>query len=358
MSHKRLRQYSVVVDGKLSKIVEFSKGEAELFARNFIECRLTHSVVKATAGIGNIKAYFSDVTTIKSQLETKINAMTSQINKIITNATSSIGSIGSDEANTLTETQRNVLNYAKEQLAEAKKNISSVVDDSDFNKENINEAKGYVSDAIDELINNGFRILGTSSSSTGHGNNDDASTTMNLSEEKRSLNTDLNRLRKWQLDVFEEEYSAEIFAVTYHDYLYAKTFAELCEKINKALKSLGAAGEINANSYRRENNEMIRNRTEQEQNMIVYGKPVTGQPNYYYVVSESSSEPDVVPTTTIYRWINGKYVEWGNTDLNIINVEDDIKMELAQANIEFKRIDVDWQDKNYDPDADAFIYSG
>lgn len=353
MSHKRLKQYSVVVDGKLSKIVEFSKGEAELFARNFIECRLTHAVVKATAGIGNIKAYFSDVNTIKDQLKTKINALTAQINNIPT----ILNNASSEAESCLTEAQEQALAYAKEQLRSAQNKVVSVADDSDFNKENINDAKGCITDAIDELMNNGFRLLPTGNISE----NDNKPEYTDLSTEKRFLNTGLNRLRKWQFDMFEEEYSAEIFTDTYHDYLYTKTFAELCDKINAVLKSLGAAGKIKAGSYRRENDEMIRNRTAQEQNQIVHGKPEIGQPYYYYIVEETTTDPEdstMTTSTMIYRWINGKYVEWGDVDFNVVNIEDDIKMELAQVNIPFKRIDVDWQDKNYDPDADAFEYGG
>ena len=307
-NHKRLKEYSVFIDGKLSKIVEFSKGEAELYVKNFIESRLTHAVVKATSALQNIKAYFSDTGTIKSQLEEKISTLIAGINAELRETVDEAGNI----INNLTEEQKDVLQKAKEQLETAKDNIASVVDDSDFNKENINEAKNNVSDAIENLINNGIQSLTIGNDNDPSENNE--VTTIDLSTEKRTLSNGLNQLQKWQLDTFEEEYSAEIYTDQYHDYKYAKNIEELCEVVNTTLKSLGAIGNLNYELYEldKENGEVIRH-------------------------SEKESAEEELP---------------------IINIEEDIKSALTDANILYKRIDIGWQDKNYDPDEDGFTYGG
>ena len=83
MSHKRLSQYTVVAGGKSSRIIEFSKGEAEIFARNFIECRLSHSYIKSVGALQDLKGYFSDTKQIKEKLNEQIEKVTDGINEAL-----------------------------------------------------------------------------------------------------------------------------------------------------------------------------------------------------------------------------------------------------------------------------------
>lgn len=308
--HKRLKQYSVIAGGKLSKVIAFSKGEAEIFVKNFIETHLSHAVLKAAGGLKNVTAYFCDVKYLKEQLNTQVNRLISGIDTKITDIETkleggdiSAGGSGSGTA-FLTEAQRialeeqkTILEQAKDKLRLAKESVTSVQDDSDFNKEDIDRAKGYVSDTIDDLKEKGITSL------TIPATDDDADSTISLDTEKRKIGNNLNRLRKWQLDKFEEEYSAELYIGAYHEYKYAKTIEELCDLINTALKSLNVDLILKASDYQRSGTEVIRKD-------------------------------------------NGEK-----------NIEEDITAALQEKNIKFKRIDIDWHDKNFEPDSeDAFTY--
>lgn len=301
MSHKRLKKYSVVAGDKMSKIIEFSKGEAEIFVQNFIETHLSHGYIKAAGGLKNITAYFCDTKIIKNQLDTQINHLISGIDKMlipIVNPSSNPESSSEDTTDPLTPEQRQALLDAKTLLEEAKQSVTSVEDGADFNKENINQAKNLVSDTIENLINHGISTL-IDYNATG---NDEETSSIHLPSANRQINNNLNKLRKWQFDMFAEEYSAEIYTESYHDYKYAKTIPELCEAINKVLKSISVSEELDPTLYKLAGNEVIRN-------------DETGK-----------------------------------------NIEEDIKQILQKANIKFKRIDIDWHDKNYEPDDDTFGY--
>ena len=309
MSHKRLSQYSVIAGGKLSKVIEFSKGEAEIYVRNFIETHLSHAVLKAFGGLKDIKAYFSDTKQLKEQVEGQIKTVTDAINDTVTairqeidGYTDSLGNIIpplTGDAKEKAEEKIKSLEKAAEDIGLAKNNISEVEDDADFNKENIDQAKNKVFDSLEDLIEKGITSLISKKSSSG--DEGSTTTTLNLNAEKNKIGTNLNKLRKWQFDKFEEEFSAELYIGTYHEYKYAKTKEELCELINTAVKSLGADLKLKPEEYKLSDTELI-------------------------------------------RTDNGK------------NIEEAIGDILTEKHIEFKRINIDWHDKNFDMADDPFEY--
>ena len=102
--------------------------------------------------------------------------------------------------------------------------------------------------SLEDLIEKGIETLVSTANST---DNDTSETTeLNLNTEKKKIGTNLNKLRKWQFDKFEEEFSAELYIGSYHEYKYAKTKEELCELINTAVKSLGADLELKPEEYK------------------------------------------------------------------------------------------------------------
>ena len=309
--HKRLKQYSVIAGGKMSKVIEFSKGEAELFVKNFIEARLSHAVIKQIGGLKDINGFFTDTNYVKTKLEKRIDSLVSGINsKLTENADTTSGGEGGT-AELLTEAQKTALTNARAKLSLAKVNIQNVNDDSDFNKENIQSAKNYVSKSLDDLTANGITsLIGIDFESTLSGGEDSGGLiTLNIDKENRQLKNKLNTLRKWQFDIFEEEFSAELWIGSYHEYKYSKTKEELCELISTAIKSLGAELNLNPELYTVKDNELVR-------------------------AKNNSSE-------------------------ETINIEEDIKKALRTANIEFERIDIDWHDSNEDPESegdDGFSY--
>lgn len=327
MSHKRLSQYTVIAGGKSSRIIEFSKGEAEIYVRNFIQARLSNAYVKSAGALQDLKGYFSDTKQIKeklqgeiSKLNTGISEALEKVNKAILNPPGIGGSVsGDDEAtdwkignldlSTMTKPAiqelQKVLEEASGQLTLAGQNIKDVVDDSDFNKEHIDRAKDKVTEAIENMMNQGITsLLGSKDEQTVSGDDSTEPPEINLAEEKRTANNNLNKLRKWQFDMFEEEFSAEIYVGAYHEYKYAKTIQELCEILTPTLKALGAAIELNPEDYRVIDTEVVR-------------------------TSESGAD---------------------------VNIEEDIKQALATNHIEYTRIDVDWHDKNYDTADEPFEY--
>ena len=292
--HKRLSGYSVVTDGKVSKLVEFSRGEAEVFVRNFIECRLAHAGVKATKALDNIKAYFTDTDFIKQELETSIDKLIAGIINKLTGSQDSGGEEGTGEQ--LTREQEQALENAKTRLATAKQDVSNVEDDSDFNKESIDDAKNIVSDTLEDLQKKGITNLTIS-------DGEESDESLDLKTVEREINNDLNKLRKWQFDLFEEEFMAELYIGAYHEYKYAKTINELCEAVSDALLSLGVK--------------------------------ITFDPELYEVSG----------------------IEVVHSDEPERNIEEDIKDALDAAGIEYKRINIDWHDKNFDFDnEDSFKY--
>ena len=306
MSHKRLSQYSVIAGGKLSKVIEFSKGEAEIYVRNFIETHLSHAVLKASGGFLDIKGYFSDTKQLKEKVEEQANVLTKAINDTAKLIQDQIDGLTGDnvmpligEAREKAEEQVATLKKAANDIALAKQNVSDVKEDADFNKENIDQAKNKIFDSLEDLIEKGIETLVSTANST---DNDTSETTeLNLNTEKKKIGTNLNKLRKWQFDKFEEEFSAELYIGSYHEYKYAKTKEELCELINTAVKSLGADLELKPEEYKLEDTELVR----------------------------------------------------VDNNKNMENVIGDI---LTAKQIKFKRINIDWHDKNFDMADDPFKY--
>lgn len=343
--HKRLKQYSVLADGKISKIVEFSKGEAEVFVKNFIESRLTHSVIKQFGGLKTIKAFFTDTNYMKEKLTEQLNSLIQGVNKKIEDSTTL--SIGGEDGlvEQLTEEQKNALNEAKTKLTFAKENIKNVVDDSDFNKENIQSAKNYVSETLEKLVENGITSLICPSTDNSISSDDGGGlSSVDLKTENRKINNKLNTLRKWQFDIFEEEFSAELWVGTYHEYKYTKTKEELCEILNTAIKSLGADIDLKAEDYNVSGTELVRSSNINVQTFTSKEAfPSTGEENtYYYAENEDK----------YYIWSGSQYAKENNPELTI-NIETDIKNALKAKNINYKRIDIDWNDSNTDPESEG-----
>ena len=200
-----------------------------------------------------------------------------------------------DEETTLSPEELAALDAAEEQLQLAINSINAVDDESDFNVDNLNDAKTYMS--------NGFNILkkdtdGTvlTGVTTQYTNDDDETSEVGISE--RGISSDMNKLRKWQFEAFEEEFSAEIYTDSYHQYYYTETIEELCEKLNTVIKSLGADIDLDPEHYSVSGTEVVREGDE------------------------------------------------GST----INIEQDIKDALTSSDVSYIRIDIDWHDKEFDGD--------
>ena len=354
--HKRLKQYSVIAGGKMSKVINFSKGEAVVFVKNFIESRLSHAVIKQIGGMKDIKAFFTDTNFMKTKLGSQVDSLISGINKKLEDDKTNSNSGEEGTAPPLTEAQKTALTNARTKLSLAKTNIQNVDDDSDFNKENIQSAKNYISDSLDNLTANGITsLIGTSSETVSSGGEDSGGlVTIDVDKENRQIKNGLNTLRKWQFDIFEEEYSAELWIGTYHEYKYAKEISEMCELISTAIKSQGAELNLNPELYRVENNELVRTKTLSDlKNLKRYATqadfPSTRNKSYIYYDEE---------TETAYKWIKNNDTDPGHDEVynfseETVNIEEDIKKALRAANVEFERIDVDWHNSNEDPESEG-----
>ena len=369
--HKRLKQYSVIAGGRLSKVVEFSKGEAEIYVRNFIETHLSHAVLQRAGGLADIVGYFTDVPAMKDKLTKEADAIMKGINNEIQNISGDIENgiqgLQDNVKNELTE----MLEEAKGKAALAKTNIKDIKDGADFNKENIDQAKDYLEESLNKVKEymekwetdpdlSGFMSGGDESGGNAsheitfkiedenNASRPDEEETPEADEMQQTVNTGLNKLRKWQFDKFEEEFSAEIYAGSYHEYKYAKEKEELCEQLTTALKSLGADIELDPEEYWVQGTELVRAEDHGTTTKWFRTKdefPDEGEAGFHYRDQA---------TGKWYVWQDDEYVE-ENYAPAVINIEQDIRDVLTAANISYRRINIDWHDKNYDLD-EGFSY--
>ncbi len=363
MSHKRLSQYSVIAGGKLSKVIEFSKGEAEIYVKNFIETHLSHAVLKASGGLMDVKGYFSDTKQIKEKIEEQIKTITSAIGTRIKSLEDRINGISPDgenvmpligEAKEKAEEQIAVLKKAANEMALAKRNVSDVKDDADFNKENIDQAKNKVFGAINDMIESGIESLTSQNPSAS--DNDDSVVSINLKDEKKKIGTKLNKLRKWQFDKFEEEFSAEIYVDSYHEYKYTKTLEELCDQLNVAIGSLGVNLGLKPDDYYVKGTEVYKIASSLYKNkMQRYDSekqfPETGEAGIYYFARGTNDNGQW------YKWTGTKYEKCNlPNEYSTGNLETIIESKLIAKGLNPKRIDIEWHNKNFDMNDDPFEY--
>ena len=132
--HKRLKKYAVIANDRLCKVIEFSKNEAEIYVKNFIETHLSHAVLKAAGGSESVKVYFCDIPIIRESVLEKIQALLDPIGQQLEQDDKAANETGSGR---LPPEKRSALKKAQTNLEDAKESVEEVKDGSDFNKENI-----------------------------------------------------------------------------------------------------------------------------------------------------------------------------------------------------------------------------
>lgn len=349
MSHKRLKQYAVIAGNKLSKVIEFSKGEAEIYVRNFIQTHLSNAVLKAAGELNNIKAYFCDVPIIKNMTNEKIEALAASIKLQKDNNSEEIanGIKQPDGTSTpLTQEEREkreldnrALEKAYEELKSAKQYVAKVKDGFDFNKESIDRAKKTVNNVIDDLINHGIESLVHAAPNSG---NDNSSTeSINLKEQKTKINSNLNTLRKWQFEKYKEDFSIEIKFGKYHEYKYAETKEELCNVINSMVGAFGINLNLKPEECIVEGNEVYR-----------YSSSVAHDKGYRFIRGSGDAGQWYKWNTTKQIWekYNGSL-----EDCITGNLETIIAARMTAKGLEPDIVNIDYS-PNEDPDGEGFRY--
>lgn len=211
-----------------SKVVAYTRGDANLFVKNVLEVRMGHHKFKLNGGIGGLKTYFADTDFLKKITNSQIEGIKTQISNILTNNTSGSG----DGSNPLPQEVKTKLETALEKISSGQTCIDSVEDDNDFNAENLFDAKKLIKDGL-KILQDVKPQLPVSSS----GNNSTQS--IDYSAAEKSINTKINHMRKISMDQFEENFSGELFIGSHHHYKYTKDMPQMVKWAQETLKLCG-----------------------------------------------------------------------------------------------------------------------
>lgn len=211
-----------------SKVVAYTRGDANLFVKNVLEVRMGHHKFKLNGGIGGLKTYFADTDFLKKITNSQIEGIKTQISNILTNNTSGSG----DGSNPLPQEVKTKLETALEKISSGQTCIDSVEDDNDFNAENLFDAKKLIKDGL-KILQDVKPQLPVSSS----GNNSTQS--IDYSAAEKSINTKINHMRKISMDQFEENFSGELSIGSHHHYKYTKDMPQMVKWAQETLKLCG-----------------------------------------------------------------------------------------------------------------------
>ena len=213
-----------------SKVVAYTRGDANLFVKNVLEVRMGHHKFKLNGGIGGLKTYFADTDFLKKITNSQIEGIKTQISNILTNNTSGSG----DGSNPLPQEIKTKLQTALKKISDRQTCIDSVEDDNDFNAENLFDAKKLIKDGLKILQDVKPQLPASSSSS---GNNSTQS--IDYSAAEKSINKKINHMRKISMDQFEENFSGELFIGSHHHYKYTKDMPQMVKWAQETLKLCG-----------------------------------------------------------------------------------------------------------------------
>lgn len=268
---KVLKKYAIKLPGgvqsgdNFSKILAYSKGEANLFVHNVLEVRMGHHVFKNLGGIGNIKTFFADTNFIRDKINSEVTNIQKQIqevlNKAVVSTTGAIGTIGGGGDNN-TDPQITITPAEKQKLEEALNKIkignASVKDvneagsadsngnigttDNDFNAQNITRAKTVLSEGLksivgdSNLLNRINTFITQNFNSSGSSSDSQQSAPTISSDVDKTVGKKLNCMRRWTFDTFEEEFNGEMYIDKNHEFKYTKTLKGMTEWANEFLK--------------------------------------------------------------------------------------------------------------------------
>lgn len=276
---KTLKKYAIKLPGgvvsgdNFSKILAYSKGEANLFVHNVLEVRMGHHVFKNLGGISNIKTFFADTNFVRDKLASQVSGIEKKLEEVLRNASTSIGGaigdIGGDSGNILgggdndddkiihlTSTEKTKVEDALKKIQLGKISLTSVEEagsigsdgsigskDNDFNAQNINRAKTSLSEGLKSIIGDTNLLskinnyISSSEKSDGSDESGSASQRVIISESvEKNVNKKLNCMRRWTFDTFEENFNGEMHIDNNHEFFYTKTLAEMLEKAKDFLK--------------------------------------------------------------------------------------------------------------------------
>ena len=276
---KTLKKYAIKLPGgvvsgdNFSKILAYSKGEANLFVHNVLEVRMGHHVFKNLGGISNIKTFFADTNFVRDALASQVSGIEKKLEEVLQHASTSIGgAIGDigggsgsilgggdsddDKIIHLTSTEKTKVEDALKKIKLGKISLTSVEEagsigsdgsigskDNDFNAQNINRAKTSLSEGLKSIIGdtsllskiNNYISPSEQSSGSDESGNTPQRVMIDASVEK-NVGKKLNCMRRWTFDTFEEEFNGEMHIDKNHDFFYTKTLPEMCEKAKDFLK--------------------------------------------------------------------------------------------------------------------------
>lgn len=272
---KTLKKYAIKLPGgvvsgdNFSKILAYSKGEANLFVHNVLEVRMGHHVFKNLGGISNIKTFFADTNFVRDKLASQVSGIEKKLEEVLQHASTSIsgaiGDIGGDSGDILgggdsdddkiihlTSEEKTKVEDALKKIQLGKISLTSVEEagsigtdgsigskDNDFNAQNINRAKTSLSEGLKSIIGDTSLLSKInnyiSSSELDESGNTSQRVVISESVEK-NLGKKLNCMRRWTFDTFEEEFNGEMHIDNSHEFFYTKTLAEMLEKAKDFLK--------------------------------------------------------------------------------------------------------------------------
>lgn len=272
---KTLKKYAIKLPGgvvsgdNFSKILAYSKGEANLFVHNVLEVRMGHHVFKNLGGISNIKTFFADTNFVRDKLASQVSGIEKKLEEVLQHASTSIsgaiGDIGGDSGDILsggdsdddkiihlTSEEKTKVEDALKKIKLGKISLTSVEEagsigtdgsigskDNDFNAQNINRAKTSLSEGLKSIIGDTSLLSKInnyiSSSELDESGNTSQQVVISESVEK-NLGKKLNCMRRWTFDTFEEEFNGEMHIDNNHEFFYTKTLAEMLEKAKDFLK--------------------------------------------------------------------------------------------------------------------------
>lgn len=220
-------------DDNFSKIIAYTRGDANLFVRNVLEVRMGHHKFKLNGGISQLKSYFADTPFLKNITNNQLDGIKTQIQNILTQGTDN----DENGINNLSTEVKNKLETALGKITQGQNSINKVEDDNDFNAENLFDAKKLIKDGLGILKELKPQISGLSSSSNGDGG-DNSGTQQSLDYDaiEKSLNKKINHMRKISMDQFEENFSGELFIGSHHNYKYTQNMKQMVEWAQETLK--------------------------------------------------------------------------------------------------------------------------
>lgn len=213
-----------------SKVIAYTRGDANLFVKNVLEVRMGHHKFKLNGGIGGLKTYFADTGFLKKITNSQIESIKTQISSILTNNNGD----GGEGSNPLPQEVRTKLQTALQKISDGQTCIDSVEDDNDFNAENLFDAKKLIKDGL-KILKDVKPQLPTSSSSS----ENSSTQSIDYSAVEKSINTKINHMRKISMDQFEENFSGELFIGAHHHYKYTKDMPQMVKWAQETLKLCG-----------------------------------------------------------------------------------------------------------------------